>query len=58
MGKKCECPACYYEFNVDDDVIVGEVITCPDCGTDLEVLEVSKEVKTQIAESPEEDWGE
>ncbi|MHA1339769.1 MAG: hypothetical protein ACTSRZ_06575 [Promethearchaeota archaeon] len=58
MAKKCECPACYFEFDVDDKVIVGEVITCPDCGVDLEVLEISDSVKTQVAEVAEEDWGE
>ncbi|MHA1820965.1 MAG: lysine biosynthesis protein LysW [Promethearchaeota archaeon] len=59
MARKCECPACYFEFDVDDDVIVGEVINCPDCGVDLEVVEINgDQVKCKEAEMSEEDWGE
>jgi alpha-aminoadipate carrier protein LysW len=54
-----ECPSCYFEFETDQDVIAGEVVTCPDCGIDLEVVSIQDGVATvQIAESGEEDWGE
>ncbi len=56
---KCECPACYFVFEMDDDTIVGEVVPCPDCGVDLEVMEIENgKVTAQIAEIAEEDWGE
>jgi alpha-aminoadipate carrier protein LysW len=58
MGKKCECPGCFFEFEPDDGIIVGEVISCPDCGADLEVIEIGDVIKCQIAEMSEEDWGE
>ncbi|MFX1451771.1 MAG: lysine biosynthesis protein LysW [Promethearchaeota archaeon] len=59
MKKKAVCPECYFEFEVDDAVIMGEVLTCDDCGVDLEVIEIGdKEVKLQLAEVEEEDWGE
>ena len=59
MTKKCECPSCYLEFEVEDDVIEGEVIPCPDCAADLEITKIySDSVKAQIAEMSEEDWGE
>ncbi len=59
MPKKCECASCYFEFEVEDDVIEGEVIPCPDCAADLEIVEISgSTVKTQVAEISEEDWGE
>lgn len=42
-----------------DDVVVGEIITCPDCGTDFEVIKVNKdEVSIKTAETVGEDWGE
>ncbi|MHA1733885.1 MAG: lysine biosynthesis protein LysW [Promethearchaeota archaeon] len=59
MPKKCECPQCYFEFECDDDVVAGEVITCPDCSADLEVTAVSGDkVEVEPAETSEEDWGE
>ncbi|MHA1380543.1 MAG: lysine biosynthesis protein LysW [Candidatus Helarchaeota archaeon] len=59
MKKKAVCPECFFEFEVDDGVIMGEVLTCDDCGVDLEVIEIGdKEVKLQLAEVEEEDWGE
>jgi len=52
------CMHCYYEFNIED-VILGELITCPDCIGDLEVIEITKKyVKTQQAEEVAEDFGE
>lgn len=56
---KATCPECYFEFTVDDDVMLGEVIECSDCGTELEVIEIKKkEIALQKAEAEEEDWGE
>lgn len=59
MSKKAICPECYFEFEVDKGVIMGEVLTCEDCGVDLEVIKIGdSEVKLQLAEVEEEDWGE
>ncbi len=59
MTKKCECPQCYFEFDVEDDVVAGEVIACPDCSADLEVTGISGDkVEVEPAEMSEEDWGE
>ena len=59
MKKKAICPECYFEFEVADGVIMGEVLSCEDCGVDLEIIEIGdKEVKLQLAEVEEEDWGE
>ncbi|MHC1591438.1 MAG: hypothetical protein ACXQS8_05090 [Candidatus Helarchaeales archaeon] len=55
---KATCPDCYYEFELSDDVMKGEVITCEDCGAQLEVIELEPEVKLRLAEIEEEDWGE
>ena len=56
---KIECPSCYFEFELDTESVVGEVITCPDCGVDLEILEIKEDfVKVKVAEIGKEDWGE
>ncbi|MBY9006699.1 MAG: lysine biosynthesis protein LysW [Candidatus Lokiarchaeota archaeon] len=56
---KCECPSCYYEFDLDEDTIVGEIVTCSDCGVDLEVTKIENGIATvEVAEQTEEDWGE
>ena len=41
---KCECPGCYFEFELDEDTIEGEVIPCPDCGADLEIVKIEGEM--------------
>ncbi len=50
-----ECPVCGAEIVLDDDVEVGEIISCEDCGSELEVTG-----KDSVQEAPqeEEDWGE
>ncbi|MGC2425758.1 MAG: alpha-aminoadipate/glutamate carrier protein LysW [Nitrososphaeraceae archaeon] len=58
---KTECQDCGGEINVPDDAMVGEVITCPDCGADFEIESNEKEkgkVKLKPAETLGEDWGE
>lgn len=52
-----ECPVCGAELTLADDAVVGELIPCEDCGTDLEVTSVDP---AQVSEAPkeEEDWGE
>jgi alpha-aminoadipate carrier protein LysW len=39
------------------DTVVSELLTCPDCGTELEVAQVNP---FRLVEAPheEEDWGE
>ena len=51
------CPSCGAEITFDRPPLNGEVITCPECGVELEV--VSTEPLT-LEEAPEveEDWGE
>ena len=59
MGKKVICPECAAEFEATDDVMLREVITCPDCGLDLDVTEISEDhVKVEKITLEREDWGE
>lgn len=59
MVKKGTCPSCYYEIEVDDDVILGEILECPDCAAELEVVKIEDDgVQLSEAEEVQDDWGE
>ncbi|MDO8627050.1 MAG: lysine biosynthesis protein LysW, partial [Candidatus Diapherotrites archaeon] len=44
-----ECPLCAAEVKLNADVEVAEIISCSDCGADLEVKSVSP---VKLAEAP------
>lgn len=52
-----ECPECAGTLELDDDVEVGEIVVCPDCGVELEVVGLDP-VQFALAPEVEEDWGE
>jgi alpha-aminoadipate carrier protein LysW len=53
-----KCPDCEAVINVPQDAVDGEIVTCPDCGLDLEVHGTgeSRTIKPVVLEK--EDWGE
>jgi alpha-aminoadipate/glutamate carrier protein LysW len=51
-----ECPECACEIEAED-VMVGEIVVCPDCGVECEVLSVNP-LKLGLAPEEDEDWGE
>jgi alpha-aminoadipate carrier protein LysW len=54
-----KCPECEADMKVADDAIVGEIISCQDCGADYEVASLENGTATlKAAESAKEDWGE
>jgi len=56
---KAKCPECDAEINVPDDALDGEIISCPDCGLDLEVrFDENGVLCLEPAEIEGEDWGE
>jgi alpha-aminoadipate carrier protein LysW len=57
MKNSAECPVCAAEIAITDDMVAGELISCPECGSELEVLSTNP---PELAEAPqeEEDWGE
>jgi len=56
---KSKCAECGGEIDVPDDVVPGEIVTCPDCGTDYEVKNIKSNIVTlKPAEMVGEDWGE
>ncbi|MBD3229196.1 MAG: lysine biosynthesis protein LysW [Candidatus Lokiarchaeota archaeon] len=59
MVKIGSCPNCYYEIKVDDDVILGEILECPDCNAELEVIKIEDDgIELSEAEEVADDWGE
>lgn len=51
------CPECEAEVTLDSGTEAGEIIVCPDCGVDLEVISVNP-AAVQLAPMEQEDWGE
>jgi alpha-aminoadipate/glutamate carrier protein LysW len=51
------CPECEADIQLADDTIEGEIVVCPDCGVDLEVVNLAP-VALELAPMEEEDWGE
>lgn len=51
------CPECDAHIALSADVVEGEIVVCPDCAVELEVVSVSP---LELALAPEvgEDWGE
>jgi alpha-aminoadipate carrier protein LysW len=54
---KGQCPECEAEVPVESGTQLGEILVCPDCGMELEVLSLDP---VQLGEAPheQEDWGE
>ena len=51
------CPECAAEIELEADVMVGEIVECPDCGVELEVVNLDPPT-LELAPEEEEDWGE
>ena len=56
MTQVAACPECEAGVPVDG-AIVGEIVFCPDCGAELEVLDLENPTLA-VAPEVEEDWGE
>jgi len=56
MSGNVTCPECEATLNLKE-VVQGEIVQCPDCGVDLEVVSVEP-LKLELAPKEEEDWGE
>lgn len=54
---KAKCPECLAELELAQDLEEGEIIVCPDCGIELEVMSVDP-LELEMAPEEAEDWGE
>jgi alpha-aminoadipate carrier protein LysW len=52
-----ECPECAADVPLMDDVMQNEIITCPECGIELEIISLDP-LEVDLAPQVEEDWGE
>lgn len=53
------CPECAAEITLEASTEVGEILVCPDCGVDLEVISLEGPQPTlALAPMEQEDWGE
>ena len=52
-----KCPVCEADVKAEPGVMLGELLNCGDCGTELEVTSLDP---LAVEEAPEiqEDWGE
>jgi alpha-aminoadipate carrier protein LysW len=53
---RANCPECDATIELQDPM-KGEIVSCPDCGADLEVVGVQP-LTLELAPEEEEDWGE
>ena len=51
------CPECEATLSIPADAVEGEIVPCPDCGAELEVVSVAP-VTLALAPEVQEDWGE
>lgn len=54
---EAKCLECQAQITLDPNTQAGEVITCPECSTDLEVIRI-KPLSLSLAPGVQEDWGE
>ena len=51
------CPECEADVHVDTDADKGDVVSCEECGTDLEIVGLDP-VELDIVEDDESDFDE
>ena len=51
------CPVCEADVSLEDDVVKGELLSCPECDSELEVVSLDP-LELDEAPEEEEDWGE
>lgn len=51
------CPECATEIELPENVMLNEILDCPTCGLELEVVSVDPP-QVELAPEEEEDWRE
>ncbi len=50
------CPECEGDLDIEEDEVdEGEIVSCPECGTDFEVVGIEPLELTRVEEEEEED---
>jgi len=53
-----KCADCDAQVTIPDDAVNGEIVSCPDCGLDFEVVVGAKGRSIKPVVIEKEDWGE
>ncbi len=53
-----KCPDCDASIQIPEDAVQGEIVTCADCGLDLEVNLTPQGHSIKPLLHEKEDWGE
>ncbi len=51
------CPECDGEVEIPKDAMENELLSCADCGIELEIMSLNP-LALELAPEVEEDWGE
>ncbi|MCY3797477.1 MAG: lysine biosynthesis protein LysW [Chloroflexi bacterium] len=51
------CPECDGEVDIPSDAMENELLSCAECGTELEIMNLDP-IELELAPEVEEDWGE
>lgn len=57
MTQTATCPICEAEVAIPANAMLNELLSCPDCGTELEIVSLQP-LLLEEAPQVEEDWGE
>lgn len=57
MTNSSPCPICDAPVTIPADAMENELLSCPDCGSELEILSLNP-LELEEAPEVEEDWGE
>lgn len=57
MNPTTLCPECDAEIRFPNGALANELISCPDCGVELEIISLDP-AEVELAPEVEEDWGE
>ena len=59
MKTRVECQECGADIGIPEDAVLGEILTCPDCGGEYEITsKITDKVELKPAETVGEDWGQ
>lgn len=57
MEHNVECIECGASLTLPNNVMQGEILPCPDCGAELEIISLNP-LTVDLAPMEMEDWGE
>lgn len=57
MPTKISCQVCGADIEIPDDVLDGELVSCPSCGQKYQVVIQNGLIQLKLIKVEEEDWG-